>query len=368
MHHRSGIGDLIWHIHYFKMIAEQSRNGQVTVVAQPSTLTRAFIGKEPWVEDVIRNVAHIPSTEGVRLVRGSHIVVPKLYDHDRCYFFQGTDGRIIFAIPYENDFTLIGTTDADYKGDPGAVAITPAETDYLLKAASSYFNRDLTHADLCWAYSGVRALYDNGASSEQETTRDYVLALDRAPGQATLLSVFGGKITTYRRLAESALAKLAPFFPQAGGKWTAGVALPGGEGRPLFGMVLRNSVILIAQIGSSVQPSGPPGSSPVNNAGRLGHPYRPMKALRSASRPSRVTPSSSPITRVSRTGGRSAELRGRRVKSRPSLPGKASAPTNSLLKAGCCASAAAGASTTSACACCSSLNRRAWAPARWPSR
>ena len=185
----------------------------------------------PWVDRVISDTIGIRAPGAVRLVQGSHIVVRRLYEHDRCYIFQNPDGRIFFAIPYENDFTLIGTTDADYKGDPGAVAITPAETDYLLKAASSYFNRDLTHADLCWAYSGVRALYDNGASSAQETTRDYVLALDRAPGQATLLSVFGGKITTYRCLAEDVLAKLAPEFPAIAGRagWTANAALPGGD-------------------------------------------------------------------------------------------------------------------------------------------
>ena len=176
---------------------------------------------------MIRNVAHIPSTEGVRLVRGSHIVVPKLYDHDRCYFFQGTDGRIIFAIPYEQDFTLIGTTDMDHRGAPGEARCTDEERDYLCAFASQYFKTPVTPDQVVWTYSGVRPLYNDGAKSATAATRDYVLSLhdDGAP----LLNVFGGKITTYRRLAESALAKLAPFFPQAGGKWTAGVALPGGD-------------------------------------------------------------------------------------------------------------------------------------------
>ncbi len=181
----------------------------------------------PWVEDVIRNVAHIPSTEGVRLVRGSHIVVPKLYDHDRCYFFQGTDGRIIFAIPYEQDFTLIGTTDMDHRGAPGEARCTDEERDYLCAFASQYFKTPVTPDQVVWTYSGVRPLYNDGAKSATAATRDYVLSLNDQG--APLLNVFGGKITTYRRLAESALTKLAPFFPQASGDWTAGVPLPGGD-------------------------------------------------------------------------------------------------------------------------------------------
>ncbi|MGV8951407.1 MAG: glycerol-3-phosphate dehydrogenase [Cypionkella sp.] len=181
----------------------------------------------PWVEDIIRNVARINSTEGVRLVRGSHIVTRKLYDHDRCYFFQGTDGRIIFAIPYEQDFTLIGTTDKDHTASPGEVRCTDEERDYLCTFASQYFKKPVTAQDVVWTYSGVRPLYNDGAKSATAATRDYVLSLDTTG--APLLNVFGGKITTYRRLAESALEKLQPFFPQARPKWTARVAMPGGD-------------------------------------------------------------------------------------------------------------------------------------------
>ena len=181
----------------------------------------------PYVEDIIRNVARINSTEGVRLVRGSHIVTRKLFDHDRCYFFQGTDGRIIFAIPYEQDFTLIGTTDHDHKGAPKDAVCTPEEQDYLCNFATQYFKKPVTRADIVWHYSGVRPLYNDGAKSATAATRDYVLSLDT--NGAPLLNVFGGKITTYRRLAESALAKLAPYFPQAKGNWTARVAMPGGD-------------------------------------------------------------------------------------------------------------------------------------------
>ncbi|WP_370654163.1 glycerol-3-phosphate dehydrogenase [Pseudotabrizicola sp.] len=181
----------------------------------------------PWVEDIIRNVARINSTEGVRLVRGSHIVTRKLYDHDRCYFFQGTDGRIIFAIPYEQDFTLIGTTDKDHQGAPKDAVCTDEERDYLLDFASKYFAKPVTRDDVVWTYSGVRPLYNDGAKSATAATRDYVLSLDQTG--APLLNVFGGKITTYRRLAESALEKIAPFFPGTKGKWTARQPLPGGN-------------------------------------------------------------------------------------------------------------------------------------------
>ena len=181
----------------------------------------------PWVEDVIRNVARINSSEGVRLVRGSHIVTKRLFEHDRCYFFQGSDGRIIFAIPYEQDFTLIGTTDKDHKGAPKDAHCTDEERDYLLAFASQYLAKPVTKDDVVWTYSGVRPLYNDGAKSATAATRDYVLSLDQTG--VPLLNVFGGKITTYRRLAESALAKLTPFFPQAKPAWTARVALPGGD-------------------------------------------------------------------------------------------------------------------------------------------
>lgn len=182
----------------------------------------------PWVEDVIRNNLRINSTEKVRLVRGSHIVTRRLFDHDKCYFFQGEDGRIIFAIPYESDFTLIGTTDAEHDDPATRPECTPEEADYLLRFASSYFRTPVSRDDIVWTYSGVRPLYDDGAKSATAATRDYVLSLDRSGG-APLLNVFGGKITTYRRLAEHALAKIAPVFPKATGNWTAGVALPGGD-------------------------------------------------------------------------------------------------------------------------------------------
>ncbi|WP_104019636.1 glycerol-3-phosphate dehydrogenase [Roseovarius nitratireducens] len=197
---------------------------------KPSTVrARAIVNAGgPWVSDVITGTLRLNSSEGVRLVRGSHIVTRKLYDHDKCYFFQGEDGRIIFAIPYEGDFTLIGTTDVEHDDPDTAPECTPEEAAYLCRFASEYFARPVTEADIVWSYSGVRPLYDDGAKSATAATRDYVLSLDETGG-APLLNVFGGKITTYRRLAESAMARLAPHFPRAGAAWTAGVPLPGGD-------------------------------------------------------------------------------------------------------------------------------------------
>ena len=150
----------------------------------------------------------------VRLVQGSHIVVRKLYDHDRAYMFQNADGRIIFVIPYQDDFTLIGTTDRDYDGDPAKVKASPEEIQYLCASASEYLKKPVLPADVVWTYSGVRPLYDDGASEAKAATRDYVFELD-TPGGAPLLSIYGGKITTYRRLAEEALERLAPYLRSA---------------------------------------------------------------------------------------------------------------------------------------------------------
>ncbi|HQU69818.1 MAG TPA: glycerol-3-phosphate dehydrogenase [Albidovulum sp.] len=182
----------------------------------------------PWVGEIIHDTLRLNSTEGVRLVRGSHIVTKRLFDHDKCYFFQGEDGRIIFAIPYETDFTLIGTTDAEHHDADEKPYCTEAERDYLCAFASQYFERPVTPADIVWSYSGVRPLYDDGASSATAATRDYTLKVDRSAG-APVLNVFGGKITTYRRLAESALEKIGATLGRATKPWTAGVPLPGGD-------------------------------------------------------------------------------------------------------------------------------------------
>ncbi|WP_338048914.1 glycerol-3-phosphate dehydrogenase [Rhodobaculum claviforme] len=182
----------------------------------------------PWVAEILRGRLRINGPDGVRLVRGSHIVTRRLFDHNKCYFLQGADGRIIFAIPYEGDFTLIGTTDVEHADPDQPPECTQAERDYLLAFANRYFRRQLTADDIVHTYSGVRPLHDDGASSATAATRDYTITRDTTGG-APLLSVFGGKITTYRRLAESVMDEVARLRPGLPGRWTAGVPLPGGD-------------------------------------------------------------------------------------------------------------------------------------------
>lgn len=211
--------DDVWHI-----TTEDQETGETQTIAAKMLVNAGG----PWVENIIRDTIHIDTTEGVRLVRGSHIVTRKLFDHDKCYFFQGADGRIIFAMPYETDFTLIGTTDADHDNPSTKPECTEAEADYLRKFASGYFKKPVEKDDIVWSYSGVRPLYDDGAASATAATREYVLNVN-SNGGAPLLNVFGGKITTYRKLAEAAMAKVTPYFAQATADWTAGISLPGGD-------------------------------------------------------------------------------------------------------------------------------------------
>jgi glycerol-3-phosphate dehydrogenase len=186
----------------------------------------------PWVDRVLSGALGRKDVHNVRLVQGSHIVVKKKFDDPRAYFFQNRDGRIIFAIPYEEDFTLIGTTDRDFDGDPGSVTISEAEIDYLSAAASEYFAEPVQRADIVWTYTAVRPLYDDGASKAQEATRDYVLKSEGGNGTAPVVNAFGGKITTYRRLAESMLEKIEEHLGKRGKAWTAGAVLPGGDFPP----------------------------------------------------------------------------------------------------------------------------------------
>ncbi|MBB3475771.1 glycerol-3-phosphate dehydrogenase [Sphingomonas sp. BK345] len=202
------------------------------------TLTaRALVNAAgPWVADILSRVPHARDDRGVRLVKGSHIVVPRLYAGDHAFMLQNPDRRIVFAIPYEGAFTLVGTTDEAWEGAPGRAAIAPHETDYLLETIARYFEAPVTREQIVWSYAGIRPLYDDKAASASAVTRDYVLDLDRGPAganeNAPMLSIFGGKITTYRKLAEHAMAELAETFPDAGSAWTAGATLPGGDFPP----------------------------------------------------------------------------------------------------------------------------------------
>lgn len=182
-----------------------------------------------WVGEIIHDKLHSKSQKHVRLIKGSHIVVRRLYEGDHAYFLQNPDGRIEFVIPYEQDYSLIGTTDVPFTGDPSDVRISAEEVQYLCDSVNAYFLKQLTPADVVWSYAGVRPLYDDDASSAAAVTRDYELEMTGDETAPILLSVFGGKITTYRRLAESALDKLRPYLGGSVESWTGITALPGGD-------------------------------------------------------------------------------------------------------------------------------------------
>jgi glycerol-3-phosphate dehydrogenase len=254
----------LWHV-----TVEDTLSGERSTIA-----ARVLVNAGgPWVEQVLRLGVGVTTRARVRLVQGSHIVVRKLYDHDRAYIFQNGDGRIVFAIPYQDDFTLIGTTDRDYEGDPAKVKATDDEIAYLCASVSEYLAKPVTPEDVVWTYAGVRPLYDDGASEAKAATREYAFELD-TPGGAPLLSIYGGKITTYRRLAEEALEKLSPYLKgtKAREGWTATAPLPGGDmdvsaGPALTAELLRDYPFLTPA-----------------HAGRLAHAYgtRAVKTLGTA--------------------------------------------------------------------------------------
>jgi glycerol-3-phosphate dehydrogenase len=182
----------------------------------------------PWLKLFAADVLHESAPVPARLDKGSHIVVRRLFEHDRGYIFQNRDGRIVFALSFEGEFTLIGTTDHAFAGDPGKSQPGADEISYLCDAANLYFRKAIAPADVVWSFAGVRSLYDDGSKRAQDVTRDYVLGFDERPGEAPLLTVYGGKITTYRRLAEHALDRLEHIV-DAGPAWTGSSHLPGGE-------------------------------------------------------------------------------------------------------------------------------------------
>ena len=183
----------------------------------------------PWVSEVLNGPLNVRTHSATRLIKGSHIVVPRLFDGEHAYMLQNPDRRIVFAIPYEDRFTLVGTTDVAWEAPPGPAQIDPSETRYLCDSINRYFKAQVTPADVAWSYAGVRPLFDDSADSASAVTRDYVLEVDAPPGEAPVLSVFGGKITTYRRLANQAVDRLSAFFPDAAPSWTRGAVLPGGD-------------------------------------------------------------------------------------------------------------------------------------------
>jgi glycerol-3-phosphate dehydrogenase len=183
----------------------------------------------PWVAEILRRAGVTEHKADIRLIKGSHIVVPRLYNGTQAYILQNDDRRIVFVLPYEGKFSLIGTTELPFSGVDEPVAITPSEIDYLCRAVSRWFAKPVAPQDVIWSYAGIRPLYDDRERNPAAVTRDYVLELDAPAGKAPLLSVFGGKITTHRRLAEHALEELARFLHGLKGSWTAGAVLPGGD-------------------------------------------------------------------------------------------------------------------------------------------
>lgn len=183
----------------------------------------------PWVKQFFDDGLEQASPRNIRLIKGSHIVVPRIHDEPQAYILQNKDNRIVFMIPYLDKFSIIGTTDVEYQGDPRSVTISADEVDYLIDIVNQHFVTQLSTKDVVWSYSGVRPLCDDESDSPQAITRDYTLELEAELDQAPLLSVFGGKLTTYRKLGEAALEKLKPYLPHMGAPWTAHHALPGGN-------------------------------------------------------------------------------------------------------------------------------------------
>lgn len=183
----------------------------------------------PWVDEIHQQLLKTHNKYSVRLVKGSHVVVPRMYAGDQGYILQNDDKRILFVLPFQQDFTLIGTTDIAYQGDPQGAKINAEERSYLLEIVNRYFKQQLAEDDIVWTYSGVRPLQSDDHNNPSKVTRDYDFEVQDSAGKLPLLSVYGGKLTTYRKLSEHALEKLTPYFPEAGPDWTAEAVLPGGD-------------------------------------------------------------------------------------------------------------------------------------------
>lgn len=207
------------------VLSIEGEDGQREVIRARALVNAAG----PWVSQFLTEGLGLNAAAKVRMVKGSHIILRRLFEHDRAYIFQNSDNRIVFAIPYEQDFTLIGTTDEDFEGDPATAEISTKEIGYLIEAVNGYFKTAIRAEDVVTTYAGVRPLYDDGASAAQSATRDYVLKLEGKENEAPLLNIFGGKITTYRRLAEAALEKLEAGLGSLGQPWTKESHLPGGD-------------------------------------------------------------------------------------------------------------------------------------------
>ncbi|MDD1782006.1 glycerol-3-phosphate dehydrogenase [Enterovibrio sp. ZSDZ35] len=212
--------DGLWEIEVFDEVTQTqfTRQGRVLVNAAG-----------PWVKQFFDESTSETSPRNIRLIKGSHIVVPRVHEEKAAYILQNEDGRIVFVLPYLDRFSVIGTTDVEFNGDPRDVDIEDKEIAYVLDVYNQHFKKPLSKDDVVWTYSGVRPLCDDESDSPQAITRDYTLELNAQAGRAPMLSVFGGKLTTYRKLAQAAVNQLAPFFADCGDAWTTTQPLPGGE-------------------------------------------------------------------------------------------------------------------------------------------
>ncbi|MCX4028646.1 glycerol-3-phosphate dehydrogenase [Endozoicomonas sp. SM1973] len=211
--------------HHWKVVLRDEQTQQLSTHYTKGIVNAAG----PWVANILQQNIHMQSPYKVRLIKGSHIVVPKLHNGSEAYILQNNDQRIVFVIPYLHDFSLIGTTDIEYKGDPRRVKISATEIDYLINITNNHFKQHISEADIVYSYAGVRPLCDDESSAPSAITRDYTLTIDHQDGHTPLLSVFGGKITTYRKLAEAAMEKLIPYFANMEKPWTQHTPLPGGD-------------------------------------------------------------------------------------------------------------------------------------------
>lgn len=212
-------------IDYWEAVLENTQT-KVQKTIQAKVLVNAA---GPWVDDIIHKKLHLPSKNQIRLVKGSHIIVPKLYEDAFAFILTNTDNRVIFVIPYLENYSLIGTTDTIFTGDLSSIQITEEETDYLCQAVNRYFQKSISTQDVIESYAGVRPLHSENTQNLSAITRDYAFELNTDQKQAPLLSIFGGKITTHRKLAEHALQELKPFFPHMTAPWTQNAPLPGGD-------------------------------------------------------------------------------------------------------------------------------------------
>ena len=225
---------ILTHTQCIKAVREESH----WVVTLKDTLTdketkiksKAIINASgPWVAQLFDDALPFKSPKDIRLVKGSHIVVPRIHEEEQAYMLQNEDERIVFIIPFEDKFSLIGTTDVEYKGDPSDVKISDEEINYLINITNDYFKNKISRNDVITTFSGVRPLLDDKAEDAQAVTRDYTLELDDKANETPILSIFGGKITTYRKLSEAAVDKIEPYFPNIGKPWTAEKPIPGGD-------------------------------------------------------------------------------------------------------------------------------------------